>query len=253
MPVTSRWDEMSTNQLFHELRESAAPALRAYLIERHEGLVRHVARDYLSSGETYEDIVSVGHLGLIHAVDRFDPTRGTKFATFAVPTIKGEIRRYFRDRTWGVRVPRRVQELSMRARKVSEQLSQQRGRAPTYAELARELGVVEEDVIEAIEVGRQYELLSIDAVSSENSGEESLPEIERAGDLDPNLEDIGGRDQIRRALEQLPDRERVIVVLRFFRDMPQQEVGDRLGISQMHVSRLQHKALQRLRHFMGRE
>lgn len=251
--MTSRWDDLSTNALFAELRASEEPDLRRYLIERHEGLVRHVARDYLSSGEAYEDIVSVGHLGLIHAVDRFDPGRGTKFATFAVPTIKGEIRRYFRDRTWGVRVPRRVQELSMRARKTSEQLCQQRGRSPTYAELAAELGVVEEDVIEAIEVGRQYEMLSIDSVSTGSEGEGAVPELDRRGEPDPDLEDIGDRDQVRRALEQLSDRERVIIVLRFFREMSQQEVGDRLGISQMHVSRLQWKALDRLRQIMVRE
>jgi RNA polymerase sigma-B factor len=241
---------MSTNELFQELHDNPSPALRDYLVERHEGLVRHVAREYMASGESYEDIVSVGHLGLIHAVDRFDTERGTKFATFAVPTIKGEIRRYFRDRTWGVRVPRRIQELSMRARKMSEQLAQQRGHSPTYAELARELGVPEEDVVEAIEVGRQYELLSIDAMGPESDGEESASPAERAGELDPDLEHLGDRDQVRRALQHLPDRERVIVFLRFFRDMSQQEVGDRLGISQMHVSRLQQRALGRLRHYM---
>ena len=244
---------MSTNQLFCELREQGETPLRQYLVERHEGLVRHVAREYLSSGENYEDIVSVGHLGLIHAVDRFDPSRGTKFATFAVPTIKGEIRRYFRDRTWGLRVPRRVQELSMRARKMSEALSQQRGRSPTYGELARELGVAEEDVIEAIEVGRQYDLLSIDALSSDDGRDESLPEAERMGEIDPDIEEIGERDEIERALAQLPERERVIIVLRYFRDMSQQEVGSRLDISQMHVSRIQHKALERLQRILSRD
>lgn len=250
--MASRWDAMSTNELFHELRETRNPELRDYLIHRHEGLVRHVARDYMSAGESYEDIVGVGLLGLVHAVDRFDPDRGTKFATFAVPTIKGEIRRYFRDRTWGVRVPRRVQELSMRARQVSEQLAQARGRSPTYAELARELGVPEEDVIEAIEVGRQYELLSIDALTGSAEGDDSVPEAERAGVLDPDIEEIGDRDQIMRALKTLPDRERAIIFMRYFMDLSQQEVADRLGISQMHVSRLQHRALERLRQQFSR-
>ena len=251
--MTSRWDDMSTHELFQELHDSSDQTLRGYLVERHEGLVRHVARDYLTSGESYEDIVSVGHIGLIHAVDRFDPSRGTKFATFAVPTIKGEIRRYFRDRTWGVRVPRRIQELSMRARKVGEKLSQQRGKSPTYAELARELGVPEEDVVEAIEVGRQYELLSIDALSGNGDGDDSLSAADRAGDLDPDIERLGDRDQVSRALSHLPERERVIVFMRYFRDMSQQQVGDRLGISQMHVSRLQHRALDRLRHIMDKD
>jgi RNA polymerase sigma-B factor len=244
---------MSTNELFLELRGTQDAQLRDYLVERHEGLVRHVAREYLSSGEAYEDIVSVGHVGLVHAVDRFDPDRGTKFATFAVPTIKGEIRRYFRDRTWGVRVPRRIQELSMRARKVSERLSQQRGHSPTYAELAGELGVPEDDVIEAIEVGRQYELLSIDSLAGDGSGEDTTTAADRAGGLDPDLQHLGDRDQVARALAHLPERERVIVVLRYFRELSQQEVGDRLGISQMHVSRLQHRALARLRHYLEKD
>lgn len=250
--MTVRWEAMTTHELFVELRATDNAALRAYLVERHEGLVRHVAREYLSSGEAQEDIVSVGHVGLIHAVDRFDPDRGTKFATFAVPTIKGEIRRYFRDRTWGVRVPRRVQELSMRARKVSEELAQHQGRPPTYAELARALGVPEDDLVEAIEVGRQYELLSIDAVDGDG-GEDGLTALDRAGTEDPALDEIADKDQARRALEQLPDRERVILFLRYFHDMSQQEVGERLGISQMHVSRLQHRALGRLRHLLGRD
>lgn len=251
--MTSRWDAMSTNELFVELREALDPALRSYLVERHEGLVRHVAREYLSSGESYEDIVSVGHVGLIHAVDRFDPLRGTKFATFAVPTIKGEIRRYFRDRTWGVRVPRRIQELSLRARKVSEQLSQHRGHSPTYGELAAELGVPEEDVIEAIEVGRQYELLSLDGMGAGSDSEEGMSPADRAGAPDAALDLLGQRDQVARALAHLPDRERVIVFLRYFRDLSQQEVGDRLGISQMHVSRLQARALARLKHHLEKD
>ncbi|MBP8950914.1 MAG: SigB/SigF/SigG family RNA polymerase sigma factor [Armatimonadetes bacterium] len=251
--MTPRWDNMSTNELFVELRRSGDPELRAYLIERHEGLVRHVARDYMSRGESYEDIVSVGHVGLIHAVDRFDPERGTKFATFAVPTIKGEMQRHFRDRTWGLRVPRRIQELSMQARKLSEELAQQLGRAPNYAELALELGVTEEDVIEAMEVGRQYELLSIEDGGSNEDGNNGLAAIDRAGEEDEALENIGARDEITKALRQLPPREQVIVVLRFFREMTQQEVGERLGISQMHVSRLQARALRRLRQIMSRE
>lgn len=251
--MTPRWDNMSTNELFVELRRSGDPELRAYLIERHEGLVRHVARDYMSRGESYEDIVSVGHVGLIHAVDRFDPERGTKFATFAVPTIKGEMQRHFRDRTWGLRVPRRIQELSMQARKLSEELAQQLGRAPNYAELALELGVTEEDVIEAMEVGRQYELLSIEDGGSNEDGNNGLAAIDRAGEEDEALENIWARDEITKALRQLPPREQVIVVLRFFREMTQQEVGERLGISQMHVSRLQARALRRLRQIMSRE
>jgi RNA polymerase sigma-B factor len=208
--------------------------------------VRHVAKDYLDSGEPFEDIFSVGLLGLIHAVDRFDPDRGTKFATFAVPTIRGEIQRYFRDHTWGIRVPRRIQELSIRAREAREQLSMSLGRAPTYSELATALQVPEEELVEALEVGRQYDSVSLDAALSEE-GSDDTPALERTGEEDQDLELVGERDQLARALRRLPSRERVVVVLRFFHDLSQQEVGRRLGISQMHVSRLQQQALRDLR------
>lgn len=247
-----RWETLSTQELFAELRRTHNPALRAYLIERHEGLVRHVARAYLSSGEPFEDIISVGHVGLVNAVDRFDPERGTKFATFAVPTIKGEIRRYFRDRTWGVRVPRRVQELSLKARQAVEAITQQKGRSPTYAELARHLNCSEEDAIEALEVGRQYELLSIEDGGAEE-GEDGMSTADRAGVVDADLDLVGQRDEIEWALKQLPGRQRLVIVLRYYLDMSQQEVGERLGISQMHVSRLQQKALQRLNRLLRRE
>lgn len=250
--MQTRWEGMSTGDLFVELRETNDPRLRDFLIERHEGLVRHVARHYLNSGESFDDIVSVGHLGLVNAVDRFDPERGTKFATFAVPTIKGEIRRYFRDRTWGLRVPRRIQELSMKARQALEDLTQRCGRSPTYAELAEQLGVSEEEAIEAVEVGRQYELLSIDASQDEN-GEGGQTAADRHGGMDEDLESLGQRSEVAWGLKQLPPRQRLILVMRFYLDMSQQDVGERLGISQMHVSRLQQKALLRLKQIMQRD
>jgi len=244
---------MTTDELFAELRRAADPELRSFLVERHEGLVRHVARRYLNSGESFEDIVSVGHLGLVNAVDRFDPARGTKFATFAVPTIKGEIRRYFRDRTWGLRVPRRVQELSLRARRSVEELTQRHGRSPTYAELADQLGVGEEDIIEAMEVGRQYDLLSIDATSEEEEGGGGRSVADRAGGPDVVLESLGEKAELTWALEQLAPRQKMILMMRYYMDMSQQDVGERLGISQMHVSRLQQKALARLKQVLQRE
>lgn len=252
--MPSRWDDISTNELFRMMRGTEDPQLRAqlreHLIHRHEGLVRHVVKDYLGSGESYEDLYGVGMLGLINAVDRFDPERGTRFATFAVPTIRGEIRRYFRDKTWGVRVPRRVQELSLRAREAIERLTQQNRRAPTYEELAQELGVSEEEAIEAVEVSRQYDLASIErpAIKGED---QLLADTERVGEPDPDIEAIADRDAIVRAIEKLPPRERAVIALRYFAGLSQQEVGRRLNISQMHVSRLQHRALDRLRTILG--
>lgn len=242
-------EQRSTNELFAMLRAAQDPNLRARirecLINRHEGLVRHVVKDYLGSGESYEDLYGVGMLGLINAVDRFDPERGNRFATFAVPTIRGEIRRYFRDKTWGVRVPRRIQELSLKARDTLEHFTQTHGRTPTYEELARELGVTEEEVIEALEVSRQYDLPSIEQGSEDD--EEGLAGVDRAGAPDADIEAIADRDAIWRAVQKLPPRERMVILLRFFAGLSQQQVGERLHVSQMHVSRLQHRALEKLR------
>ena len=249
--MPSRWDAYSTEELFRIMRTTKDPEVRQevreHLIRRHEGLVRHVVKDYTASGESYEDLYGVGMLGLINAVDRFDPNRGTRFATFAVPTIRGEIRRYFRDKTWGVRVPRRIQELSLKAREAVERLTAQRGRAPTYEELARELGVTEEEAIEALEVSRQYDLASIEQPQVETEDDEALTAAERAGTLDPEIEAIADRDAIEAAIKKLSPREQDVIRLRFFEGLSQAEVGRRLGISQMHVSRLQHRALDKLR------
>ncbi len=247
--MESRWDEMSTNELFAELRETDNPQLRDYLIKRHEGLVRHVGKAYQESAESYEDILAVGREGLINAVDRFDPGRGTKFATFAVPTIRGEIQRYFRDQTWGIHVPRRIQELSAMARQVREQMTQLEGHPPSYADLAQRLSVSEEELIEAVEVGRQYDLVSLEAGAGQAS-EEAPSYLDQAGEEDEQIEQLADQDELFSAIKQLPARQQVILVLRFYRELSQQEVARRLGISQMHVSRLQHRATDQLKEIL---
>jgi len=249
--MSGRLEDRSTHELFEELRGSGNQEIRDHLIERHEGLVRHVVNDYRDSGAAYEDLLGVGHIGLVNAVDRYDPERGTKFATFAVPTIRGELRRYFRDSMWGIRVPRRVQELSLKVRDAADEFAMQHGRPPTYAELAAKLSVSEEAIIEAIEVGNQYELASIDETAAEGDDlDGGLSVADRTGDEDENIENLGDRDQIKWALAQLPPRQRVIIKLRYFGDMSQQQVAQRLGISQMHVSRLQRRALDHLRRIL---
>ena len=247
--MDSRWDELSTNELFAVLRETGDPALRNYLIKRHEGLVRHVAKAYQETAESYEDVLSVGREGLINAVDRFDPERGTKFATFAVPTIRGEIQRYFRDQTWGIHVPRRIQELSTAARQAREEMAQTQGGPPSYSEIAVRLGVSEEELIEAVEVGRQYDLVSLDS-GGIGGEDDDTSYLDQTGEKDESIERLAERDELAAAMEQLPARQRVILVLRFFHALSQQEVARRLGISQMHVSRLQHKATDRLKHIL---
>jgi RNA polymerase sigma-B factor len=252
--MPSVWDGQPTEALFRELRETGNPELREYLIQKHARLVRHVAKDYRQSGEAFEDLVGVGMVGLINAVDRFDHERGTRFATFAVPTIKGEIRRHFRDRGWGMRVPRRIQELVHRVKQAADRLSQERGRSPTYAELASSLNVTEEQVVEAVEASAQYDLLSTDSLPGQSdNGDSELSSQEREGAVDPAIESVGDRESIQEALAHLPPREQVIIELRYYRDMSQTEIAKRLGISQMHVSRLQHRALQRLNALLGDE
>jgi len=251
--MSDRWDELTTPELFRLLRTTGDAAVREHLIQRHEGLVRHVANGYRDSGVPYGDLVGVGHIGLINAVDRYDPERGTKFATFAVPTIRGELRRFFRDSTWGLRVPRRVQELSLRVREAKEDMTRKLGRSPTYSELASALNVAEEAVIEAIEVASQYELASLQDPSTDSLDDEGgLSVSDRAGELDPNLDLLDRRDELRWALSHLAPRQRIIVVLRYFHELSQQQVADRLGISQMHVSRLQRRAINRLREVFER-
>lgn len=251
--MSDQWDELSTRKLFEMLRATGDSGLREHLIERHEGLVRHVANSYRDSGVPYDDLLGVGHVGLVNAVDRFDPDLGTQFATFAVPTIRGELRRYFRDATWGVRVPRRVQELSLRAREARETMAGKLGRSPTYSELASTLNVSEEAIIEAMEVASQYDLASLQDGGPEEGDEEGVSVADRTGESDPNLDLFDEREELAWALSHLTSRQRVIIVLRYFHDLSQQQVADRLGISQMHVSRLQRRAIERLREVMKRE
>lgn len=243
----TRWEDMSTEALFRELADTDDQGLRDFLIRRHDGLVRHVVKEYADSGEAFDDLMQVGRLGLIHAVDRFDADRGTQFATFAVPTIQGEIKRYFRDKGWAFKIPRRLQELVLQTKRVADGLATEHGRSPTYQEIAEALGVTEEQVIEAIEIGQQYEPLSFDSpVEGYDQGVEA-PAMDRTGELDRQLESLGERAELAAALESLPDRDRLIIRKRYYEDKSQTEIAKELNISQMHVSRLQHRALARLR------
>lgn len=247
--MAPRWDHLTTEELFRELRRTDEPDLRAYIIEKHEGLVRHVVKGYSGSGEPFDDLMGVGHIGLINAVDRFDPGRETKFATFAVPTIKGEIRRHFRDRGWAIKVPRRLQELALQCKRTVEQLTQRHGRSPTYAQLAQHLGRTEDEVIEAIEIARQYEPLSMDA-GGDGPDDDATRAIDRTGEIDRAIENVATKAEVEAALRHLPQRERDIIRYRHFDGLSQTEVADRMDISQMHVSRLEHRARARLRQYL---
>ncbi len=220
--------------------------VRDTLIELNLPLVRYAAARFRSRNEPMEDIVQVGTIGLIKAIDRFDCERGVEFPTFAMPTIVGEVKRFFRDTSWSVRVPRRLQELRLALTKASDELSQKLDRSPTVAELAVCLGVSEEDVVDGLAVGNAYTASSLDSPPPEDdSGEGTL--ADRLGYEDTALEGVEYRESLKPLLAQLPPRERQIIMLRFFANMTQSQIGEEVGISQMHVSRLLTRTLAQLR------
>ena len=215
------------------------------LVTLHIPLVQYLARRFRDRGEPIEDLTQVGMIGLLKAVDRFELERGVELATYATPTVIGEIKRHFRDKGWAIRVPRRLQELRMSLGQATSELSQRTGRSPTVAELATHLGISEEEVLEGLEGAQAYSYTSLDAHvgSSEDSG--SLADL--MGADDPAMETIEYRESLRPLLAQLPARERRILVLRFFHGMTQTQISEEVGISQMHVSRLLTKSLGVLR------
>ncbi|MFD3331286.1 RNA polymerase sigma factor SigF [Streptomyces sp. NPDC058700] len=220
--------------------------VRDTLIELNLPLVRYAAARFRSRNEPMEDIVQVGTIGLIKAIDRFDCERGVEFPTFAMPTVVGEIKRFFRDTSWSVRVPRRLQELRLALTKASDDLAQKLDRSPTVPELAAVLGVSEEDVVDGLAVGNAYTASSLDSPSPEDDGGEGSL-ADRLGYEDTALEGVEYRESLKPLLAKLPPRERQIIMLRFFANMTQSQIGEEVGISQMHVSRLLTRTLAQLR------
>ncbi|MEV0846223.1 RNA polymerase sigma factor SigF [Streptomyces sp. NPDC049954] len=220
--------------------------VRDTLIELNLPLVRYAAARFRSRNEPMEDIVQVGTIGLIKAIDRFDCERGVEFPTFAMPTVVGEIKRFFRDTSWSVRVPRRLQELRLALTKTSDELAQKLDRSPTVPELAVALGVSEEDVVDGLAVGNAYTASSLDSPAPEDDGGEGSL-ADRLGYEDTALEGVEYRESLKPLLAKLPPRERRIIMLRFFANMTQSQIGEEVGISQMHVSRLLTRTLAQLR------
>jgi RNA polymerase sigma-B factor len=220
---------------------------RDRIVERCLPLADHIARRFDGRGEPRDDLVQVARVGLVNAVIRFDVETGSDFVSFAVPTIMGEVRRHFRDNSWSVKVPRRLKELHLRLGGATAELSQRLGRAPTPSELAEELDMDRAEIVEGLVAGSSYNTLSIDSGGS-GSGSEDAPALaDTLGDVDLALDQIENREALRPLLESLPDRERAVVVLRFFESMTQTQIAERIGVSQMHVSRLLARALARLR------
>ncbi|HEX9356935.1 MAG TPA: RNA polymerase sigma factor SigF [Streptosporangiaceae bacterium] len=219
--------------------------IRGELVELHLPLVEYLARRFRNRGEWLDDLTQVATIGLIKSIDRFDLARGVEFSTYATPTIVGEIKRHFRDKGWAVRVPRRLQELKLALTKAIGDLAQREGRAPTVAEIAAHLQMTEEEVLEGLESANAYSTVSLDAP---DSGDDDAPAVaESLGMLDDALEGVEYRESLKPLLEQLPSREKRILLLRFFGNMTQSQIASELGISQMHVSRLLARTLAQLR------
>ena len=228
---------------YHEQGDLQA---REQLIEQYMSLVRSLARRYSYRGEQLDDLVQIGSIGLIKAIDRFDINRGVELTTYATPNIIGEIKRHFRDRGWAVRVPRGLQELNVRLSKLIEQLTVQLGRSPTIPELAKAAGVDEEDVLEALESGRAYSSLSLSTGGGTEDGEELDP-LESLGEIEHQYEVSEDRAVLAPGFKVLDPRERQILHLRFFEGLTQSQIAQHVGISQMHVSRLIRRALEKIR------
>ncbi len=237
-------------ELFVVLRgESSSEAERGQarddLVRLHLPLVEHLTRRFLNRGEHYDDLLQVGTIGLIKAIDRFDSERGVEFSTYATPTIVGEIKRHFRDKSWAIRVPRRLQELRAAISAASADLTQDLGRSPTVAEIALRIGVTDEEVIEGLESANAYTTLSLDAADS--AEDSALSMLDTIGEDDEALEHVENRESLKPLLAALDPREKHILTLRFFRGMTQSQIAAEIGVSQMHVSRLLNKTLNQLR------
>jgi RNA polymerase sigma-B factor len=239
LPLDPASDEQQLLWRYHRGGDRQA---RQILIERMMPLVRTLARRYVNRGESYEDLVQVGCVGLIKAVDRFDVDRDLRFSTFAVPTILGEIKRHFRDRAWAVRVSRGIQELNARVTREADRLSGKLGRSPTVEELAEATGSTVEHVLEALQGAQAYSTVPLE----EQLGEDGEAVI-KFGAEDPGFAVAEQRAELSRGLDALPPRERAIIVLRFFEGLTQREIAERVGISQMHVSRLLRRSIENMR------
>ncbi len=234
-----------TLELFARYRRTGSRELRNELIERHIPLADSLARRYLRRGESFDDLRQVALVGLLKAVERFEPGRGTPFGAFAIPTVRGELRRHFRDLGWAIKVPRRLQEMHLQLDGVASRLAHGLGRPPTIAEIAADMETTEESVLEALEIADMYRLRSLDAPPrTPGLGGTTA---DRVGATDPDLERAESRIALDSMLEELSERDRRILLLRYFEDMTQNEIAETIGVSQMHISRLITRSLAKLR------
>jgi RNA polymerase sigma-B factor len=231
-------------RLLERYHRDGDPAAREALVERFLPLARQLARRYQRAGEPLDDLIQVGSLGLLKAIERFDPARETAFSSFAVPTILGELKRHFRDKGWLVRVPRDLQELAVKVDRVGDDMSRELGRAPTTDEMAERVGVAPEQVLEAREAAGAYRAVSLDRPRSEDEEGEL---VDAFGAEDHGYARAEDAATVERLMRVLTEREREVLRLRFEEDLTQSEIGRLVGVSQMHVSRLIRQSIARLR------
>ncbi len=234
-------------ELLQRFARDRSPAVREELVDRFMPLARRLAARYAGGAEPFDDLLQVASMALVKAIDRFDPERGTAFSTFAVPTILGELKRHFRDRGWSVHVPRDVQERILKIEKAHAQLPAKLGHPATVREIAEHLQLTEEQVLEAMHAAQGHHAISLDASSPMGEGEEPSPLGDRIGEEDLSFDTVEYGAAIGPVLAEFSDRDRRVLHLRFVEDLTQSEIAERVGVSQMHVSRILRATLDRLR------
>jgi RNA polymerase sigma-B factor len=234
--------QVGSETLFVRWQQNGDRQARDELVQRFLPLARKLARRYSGAREPFDDLLQVASLGLVKAIDRYDLSRGTAFSSFAVPTILGELKRYFRDLGWAVHVPRGAQERAVKVEEAQQQISSRLNRAPTVPELAQYLEFDIEDVLDALETSRAHHASSLDAPYDDGEGESGTM-VESFGDLDPGMQSADDRVTITTAAGQLPQREREVLILRFVHDLTQTQIADQIGVSQMQVSRILRRAI----------
>jgi RNA polymerase sigma-B factor len=236
-------DEPALLERYHRERD---PAVQAELVERFLPLARRLASRYRSGGEPMDDLVQVASMGLVKAIERFDPERGASFSSYAVPTILGELKRHFRDQGWAVHVPRELQERAALAERAVAKLTAEHGRAPSVSEIAARLELGAEEVLEAMDAAGAYRAVSLD-IPKRAEDDAGMPVAETIGEEEPGYDVVEYGAAIEDTLEDMPERDREVLRLRFVEDLTQTEIADRIGVSQMHVSRIIRRAVERLR------
>lgn len=239
------WDKERTRELFRRYKEEGDEEAREQLIVSHVNLVRYIAAKFKNRGEPLDDLIQVGTIGLIKAIDRFDPSRGLEFTTYATPTIMGEIKRHFRDKGWTIRVPRRLQELSAKVNSATDELTARLQRSPSIEEVAEYLDTTADEVLEAMESSSAYSSVPLEAQGG-NEDDDAPSVIDRYASVDGDLEASDDRMVLEGVIGEFPEADQQAIRMRFIDGMTQVEIAKRLGISQVQVSRMLRRALRRI-------